>query len=108
MFKMLIARLICRTMVTCFVQQLNLHSCFQVYNANVNLFASVVLLLEKSPNGAFFAYPVISPIRLYDFIDGLGTFLVAIYVLFVIICAYNLQKVSHDTWGFNLPHFHGN
>ena len=56
-----------------------------------------MLLLEKSPNGAFFAYPIIAPLRLYDFIDGKGSFLITIYILFAIVFGYNLQKVMHLT-----------
>ena len=58
------------------------------------MFGSFILLLERSQNGAFFSYPAITSLRLYDFIDGKGTFLIVIYVLFVVVFAYNLQGVS--------------
>ncbi|XP_076818399.1 uncharacterized protein LOC143464499 isoform X1 [Clavelina lepadiformis] len=66
---------------------------FTVYNANINLFASAMLLLERSPNGAFFAYPAFCPIRLYEFIDGKGYFVITVYVLLVIALAYNIYQM---------------
>nr|XP_018672665.1 uncharacterized protein LOC100182818 [Ciona intestinalis] len=79
---------------------------FTVYNANVNLFASVVLLLEGSANGAFFPYPVISPIRLYEFIDGKGLLLVITYIIFVLVLLYKIFNILKSIKEIRWKYFH--
>ncbi|XP_078481274.1 polycystin-2-like [Ciona intestinalis] len=79
---------------------------FTVYNANVNLFASVVLLLEGSANGAFFPYPVISPIRLYEFIDGKGLLLVITYIIFVLVLLYKIFNILKSIKEMRWNYFH--
>ncbi|XP_075335044.1 polycystin-1-like protein 2 [Odontesthes bonariensis] len=60
---------------------------FTVYNANVNLFCIVTLLMETSAVGAFQFYSELQSIRLYQSTDGLYFFVMAaeiIYMLFVL------------------------
>jgi len=65
-----------------------------VYNANINLFASCAFVLESLYNGAFLPNPAITPIRLYEFIDGKGNITIAIYIIFVIFLTYRMYQAS--------------
>lgn len=67
-----------------------------MYNANINLFGSVVLLFERSGNGAFEPFVKIYPLRLFDFIDGKGYILVGVYVAFLVVLVYKWYRVSRD------------
>ena len=70
-----------------------------VYNANVNLFASIMLLFEFPSYGGVFFSRDIRPLRLKMYVGGFAFFIFACEVLFMLfIAAYfyvSLKKIYH-------------
>ncbi|XP_043987289.1 polycystic kidney disease protein 1-like 2 [Gambusia affinis] len=69
---------------------------FTVYNANVNLFCIVTLLMETSAIGAFQFYSDLQAIRLYPSTGGLYLFVMAseiIYLLFILYYMFKQAKL---------------
>ncbi|XP_057193053.1 polycystic kidney disease protein 1-like 2 isoform X3 [Triplophysa rosa] len=62
---------------------------FTVYNANVNLFCLVTLMLERTAVGAFQYRSVIQSVRVYQSTGGFQSFLIASQVFyFLFVCYY--------------------
>ncbi|KAA0723782.1 Polycystic kidney disease protein 1-like 2 PC1-like 2 protein [Triplophysa tibetana] len=62
---------------------------FTVYNANVNLFCLVTLMLERTAVGAFQYRGVIQSVRVYQSTGGFQSFLIASQVFyFLFVCYY--------------------
>nr|XP_033965449.1 LOW QUALITY PROTEIN: polycystic kidney disease protein 1-like 2 [Pseudochaenichthys georgianus] len=69
---------------------------FTVYNANVNLFCIVTLLLETTAVGAFQFYSELQSVRLYQSTGGLHIFVLAaeiIYLLFILYYMFLQAKL---------------
>ncbi|XP_028289475.1 polycystic kidney disease protein 1-like 2 [Parambassis ranga] len=69
---------------------------FTVYNANVNLFCIVTLLLESTAVGAFQLHSELQSIRLYQSTGGLHIFVMAseiIYMLFILYYMFQQGKL---------------
>lgn len=60
---------------------------FNLFNPNVNLFCSVILLLEFPPTGSVFPYWEVRPVVLYRYVGASAIFL---FVFDVIFAAYTL------------------
>uniref|UniRef100_A0AAV2JYE4 Uncharacterized protein n=1 Tax=Knipowitschia caucasica TaxID=637954 RepID=A0AAV2JYE4_KNICA len=78
---------------------------FTVYNANVNLFCVVALLLEaEHATGAFSFHWQLQPVRLYPSTGGLHLFVMAaeiIYMLFVLYYMYKqVQKLRTQRFSY--------
>ncbi|XP_034046435.1 polycystic kidney disease protein 1-like 2 [Thalassophryne amazonica] len=77
---------------------------FTVYNANVNLFCIVTLLLETTAVGAFQFRSEIQNVRLYQSTGGLHIFVVAseaIYFLFIIYYMFVQGKLmKQQRWAY--------
>ncbi|KAF5918575.1 hypothetical protein HPG69_005010 [Diceros bicornis minor] len=61
---------------------------FTVYNANINLFCIITLILETSALGTFFAHADLQSLRLYPFTDGWHPFVVAAEVVYLLFLLY--------------------
>ncbi|XP_039274067.2 uncharacterized protein LOC120348022 [Styela clava] len=64
-----------------------------VYNANINLFGSLLLLFERAESGHFEPHVKIYAIRLFEFIDGKGYLLVGIYAAFLLVLIYKWYRI---------------
>nr|XP_040057277.1 polycystic kidney disease protein 1-like 2 isoform X1 [Gasterosteus aculeatus aculeatus] len=77
---------------------------FTVYNANVNLFCIVTLLLETSAVGAFQFHSELHSVRLYQSTDNLHIFVVAaeiIYLLFILYYMFLQGKLmKQQRWTY--------
>ncbi|KAM7407743.1 hypothetical protein PAMA_003475 [Pampus argenteus] len=77
---------------------------FTVYNANVNLFCIVTLLLETTAGGAFQFYSELHAVRLYQSTAGLHVFVMAaeiIYLLFIIYYMFLQGKLmKQQRWAY--------
>ncbi|KAM4743702.1 polycystin-1-like protein 2 [Anableps anableps] len=72
---------------------------FTVYNANVNLFCIVTLMLETTAIGAFQFYSELHSVRLYQSTGGLHIFVMAseiVYFLFVIYYMFIQGKLMRS------------
>ncbi|CAF91610.1 unnamed protein product, partial [Tetraodon nigroviridis] len=72
---------------------------FTVYNANVNLFCIVTLLLETAAVGAFQFTSDLQTVRLYQSTDGLHVFVMAAEIIYMIFILYYMfvQLSSYRT-----------
>ncbi|XP_010795554.1 polycystic kidney disease protein 1-like 2, partial [Notothenia coriiceps] len=61
---------------------------FTVYNANVNLFCIVTLLLETTAVGAFQFYSELQSVRLYQSTGGLHIFVLAAEIMYLLFILY--------------------
>ncbi|KAK5861396.1 hypothetical protein PBY51_022796 [Eleginops maclovinus] len=69
---------------------------FTIYNANVNLFCIVTLLLETTAVGAFQFYSELQSVRLYHSTGGLHIFVMAaeiVYMLFILYYMFLQAKL---------------
>ncbi|KAM7380789.1 hypothetical protein PAMP_004062 [Pampus punctatissimus] len=77
---------------------------FTVYNANVNLFCIVTLLLETTAGGAFQFRSELQTVRLYQSTAGLHIFVMAaeiIYLLFIIYYMFLQGKLmKQQRWAY--------
>ncbi|CAH1779487.1 unnamed protein product, partial [Owenia fusiformis] len=64
---------------------------FTVYNANINLFGSLILLVEFMNTGAAIARTEVKVFRLYSYVGGWGIIVVIFEVLFVLFTLYFFQ-----------------
>ncbi|XP_061578916.1 polycystin-1-like protein 2 [Cololabis saira] len=72
---------------------------FTVYNANVNLFCIVTLLMETPAVGAFHFHSELQSVRLYQSTDGLYFFVMAaeiIYLLFILYYMFLQGKLMKN------------
>ncbi|XP_007572505.1 polycystic kidney disease protein 1-like 2 [Poecilia formosa] len=65
---------------------------FTVYNANVNLFCIVTLLMETSAVGAFQFYSDLQAVRLYPSTGGLYFFVMASEIMYLLFILYYMFK----------------
>ncbi|XP_015245063.1 PREDICTED: polycystic kidney disease protein 1-like 2 [Cyprinodon variegatus] len=65
---------------------------FTVYNANVNLFCIITLLMETSAVGAFQFYTDLQTIRLYPSTGGLYFFVMAAEIIYMLFILYYMFK----------------
>ncbi|XP_068592767.1 polycystin-1-like protein 2 [Cebidichthys violaceus] len=77
---------------------------FTVYNANVNLFCIVTLLLETTAVGAFQLHSELQSVRLYQSTGGLHIFVMAaeiIYLLFILYYMFLQGKLmKQQRWAY--------
>ncbi|XP_051552576.1 polycystic kidney disease protein 1-like 2 [Myxocyprinus asiaticus] len=77
---------------------------FTVYNANVNLFCIVTLILESTAVGAFEFRSVVQSIRLYQSTGGFQSFLMAsqaFYLLFIIYYMFlQAKQLKRHKWAY--------
>ncbi|XP_049449240.1 polycystic kidney disease protein 1-like 2 [Epinephelus fuscoguttatus] len=77
---------------------------FTVYNANVNLFCIVTLLLETTAVGAFQFHSELQSVRLYQSTGGLHVFVMAaeiIYLLFILYYMFLQGKLmKQQQWAY--------
>ncbi|XP_037646091.1 polycystic kidney disease protein 1-like 2 [Sebastes umbrosus] len=77
---------------------------FTVYNANVNLFCIVTLLLETTAIGAFHLHSQLQSVRLYQSTGGLHIFVMAaeiIYLLFILYYMFLQGKLmKQQRWAY--------
>ncbi|XP_031725951.1 polycystic kidney disease protein 1-like 2 [Anarrhichthys ocellatus] len=77
---------------------------FTVYNANVNLFCIVTLLLETTVVGAFQLHSELQSVRLYQSTGGLHIFVMAaeiIYLLFILYYMFMQGKLmKQQRWAY--------
>ncbi|KAL7385772.1 hypothetical protein ABVT39_028164 [Epinephelus coioides] len=77
---------------------------FTVYNANVNLFCIVTLLLETTAVGAFQFHSELQSVRLYQSTGGLHIFVMAaeiIYLLFILYYMFLQGKLmKQQRWAY--------
>ncbi|XP_074514137.1 polycystin-1-like protein 2 [Sebastes fasciatus] len=77
---------------------------FTVYNANVNLFCIVTLLLETTAIGAFHLHSQLQSVRLYQSTGGLHIFVMAaeiIYLLFIFYYMFLQGKLmKQQRWAY--------
>ncbi|XP_029000907.1 polycystic kidney disease protein 1-like 2 isoform X2 [Betta splendens] len=77
---------------------------FTVYNANVNLFCIVTLMLETTAIGAFQFHSELQSVRLYQTAGGLTIFVMAsevIYFLFIIYYMFVQGKlIKQQKWAY--------
>ncbi|XP_044072039.1 polycystic kidney disease protein 1-like 2 [Siniperca chuatsi] len=77
---------------------------FTVYNANVNLFCIVTLLLETTAVGAFQFHSELRSVRLYPLTGGLHIFVMAaevIYLLFILYYMFLQGKLmKQQRWAY--------
>ncbi|XP_076879791.1 polycystin-1-like protein 2 isoform X2 [Brachyhypopomus gauderio] len=77
---------------------------FTVYNANVNLFCIVTLMLETTAVGAFQYRSELQSVRLYQSTGGLHIFVMAseaIYFLFILYYMFQQGKLmKSQKWGY--------
>ncbi|XP_036065666.1 polycystic kidney disease protein 1-like 2 [Oryzias melastigma] len=77
---------------------------FTVYNANVNLFCIITLLMETTAVGVFQFYSELQSIRLYQSTDGLFFFVMAaeiIYLLFILYYMFLQAKLMRlQRWDY--------
>ncbi|XP_070533290.1 polycystin-1-like protein 2 isoform X1 [Ptychodera flava] len=64
-----------------------------LYNANVNLFSMVTLILEFTSGGAVIVTPKIYPLRLYNYVGTFSAVVVACEIIFVVFLVFFLVKV---------------
>ncbi|XP_069871843.1 polycystin-1-like protein 2 [Dipodomys merriami] len=77
---------------------------FTVYNANVNLFCVVTLMLETSALGTFFTHATLQSLRLYPFTDGWHPFVVVAELLYFVFLFYYMvvqgKLMKRLKWGY--------
>ncbi|XP_012602024.2 polycystin-1-like protein 2 [Microcebus murinus] len=77
---------------------------FTVYNANVNLFCIVTLMLETSALGTFFAHSALQTLRLYPFTNGWHPFVVAAELIYFLFLLYYMvvqgKLMRRQKWGY--------
>ncbi|XP_064414889.1 polycystin-1-like protein 2 [Latimeria chalumnae] len=77
---------------------------FTVYNANVNLFCIVTLMLETNALGAFFTHVELQSVRLYPYTDGLHIFVVAAEVIYFLFIIYYMvlqgKLIKEQKWSY--------
>ncbi|KAM4017468.1 polycystin-1-like protein 2 [Anomaloglossus baeobatrachus] len=77
---------------------------FTIYNANVNLFCLVRLMLETNALGTFLTRVNLQSIRLYPYTDGLHIFVVAAEVLYFLFVIYYMvvqgKLLKTLRWGY--------
>ncbi|XP_043937521.1 polycystic kidney disease protein 1-like 2 [Protopterus annectens] len=77
---------------------------FTVYNANVNLFCIVTLILETNGIGAFVTSSELKIVRLYPYTDGLHIFVIAAEVIYFLFVIYYMvvqgKLMKEQRWGY--------
>ncbi|XP_068117923.1 polycystin-1-like protein 2 [Hyperolius riggenbachi] len=77
---------------------------FTIYNANVNLFCIVRLMLETNALGTFMTHADLQSIRLYPYTDGLHIFVVAAEVIYFLFVVYYMviqgKLMKTQKWGY--------
>ncbi|XP_066983276.1 polycystin-1-like protein 2 [Macrobrachium rosenbergii] len=61
---------------------------FAIYNAQVNLFAALVICIEQGPEGALHPFVKINPIKLLRYSEGFGLFVMICEGLFIVFIVY--------------------
>ncbi|KAK2914329.1 hypothetical protein Q8A67_002728 [Cirrhinus molitorella] len=77
---------------------------FTVYNANVNLFCIVTLILESTAAGAFQFRSVVQSVRLYQSTGGFQSFLMASQVFYFLFIVYYMflqaKQLKRQKWSY--------
>ncbi|XP_016090515.1 polycystic kidney disease protein 1-like 2 [Sinocyclocheilus grahami] len=77
---------------------------FTVYNANVNLFCIVTLILESTAVGAFEFRSVVQSVRLYQSTGGFQSFLMASQVFYFLFIVYYMflqaKLLKRQKWAY--------
>ncbi|XP_056121756.1 polycystic kidney disease protein 1-like 2 [Rhinichthys klamathensis goyatoka] len=77
---------------------------FTVYNANVNLFCIVTLILESTAVGAFQFRSVVQSVRLYQSTGGFQSFLMASQVFYFLFIVYYMflqgKLLKRQKWAY--------
>ncbi|XP_048210684.1 polycystic kidney disease protein 1-like 2 [Perognathus longimembris pacificus] len=83
---------------------------FTVYNANVNLFCIVTLMLEAGGLGTFSTHATLQSLRLYPFTDGWHPFVVAAELLYFVFLFYYMvvqgKLMRRLRWGYFRSKWH--
>ncbi|GCC27688.1 hypothetical protein chiPu_0006114 [Chiloscyllium punctatum] len=78
---------------------------FTVYNANVNLFCVVTLMLEMNAIGVFLGNMQMEIIRLYHYVDQNYSSIIGAQVVFIIIVIYYMVKQCYLVLGLYLSSY---
>ncbi|XP_026072633.1 polycystic kidney disease protein 1-like 2 [Carassius auratus] len=77
---------------------------FTVYNANVNLFCIVTLILESTAVGAFQFRSLVQSVRLYQSTGGFQSFLMASQVFYILFVLYYMflqgKLLKRQKWAY--------